>query len=463
MRTQTLKPYSEYAAVDLPWIEQIPKHWAIERAKWLFQRMDRPVRPDDDVVTCFRDGIVTLRKKRRVRGFTESLKEIGYQGVHEGDLVIHAMDAFAGAAGVSDSDGKCTPVYAVCQPKQDADPLYYAHIVREMARTQWIAALAKGIRERSTDFRFGDFASQVVPVPSMDEQECIVAFLAHAGRRINRLIRAKRRLIELLNEQKQAIIQRAVTRGLDPNVRLKPSGIDWLGDVPEHWDVLRAKYVFREVDERSTTGDETHLSMSQKHGLVLSSLIEGHRLISESYVGARLCQQGDIVLNRLKAHLGVFALAKQRGLVSPDYTVFRPVMHIEPRFFELALRTPACRTELRRRAKGIVEGLWRLYTHDFYDIRLPVPDFEEQRSILDRIDSQAHKVQAAIDRVEREMALLREYRARLIDDVVTGKLDVRGVELPALDEDEPLEDWPEGAEEEADETTETEVIALANV
>src|SRR6266516_4686807 len=112
--------------------------------------MDRPVNESDEVVTCFRDGVVTLRKNRRVRGFTEALKEIGYQGVSRGDLVIHAMDAFAGAVGVSNADGKGSPVYSVCEPTSDANAYYYAFVVREMARSQWILALAKGIRERST-------------------------------------------------------------------------------------------------------------------------------------------------------------------------------------------------------------------------------------------------------------------------------------------------------------------------
>lgn len=117
------------------------------RGGWLFKRMDRPVRDSDEVVTCFRDGTVTLRKNRRTDGFTESLQEIGYQGVRKGDLVIHQMDAFAGAAGVSDSNGKATPVYSVCQPSQHADSFYYAHIVREMARSRWILALARNSRK----------------------------------------------------------------------------------------------------------------------------------------------------------------------------------------------------------------------------------------------------------------------------------------------------------------------------
>ena len=240
-----LKLYPAYKDSGVPWLGAVPEHWGIERAKWLFRKVDRPVREQDEVVTCFRDGVVSLRKNRRVRGFTESLKEIGYQGIRRGDLVIHAMDAFAGAIGVADSDGKGTPVYAVCEPGPGANAYYYAYIVREMARNQWIQALAKGIRERSTDFRFDGFGSQPVPLPPLSEQAAIVHFLDHADRRTRLYIRAKQKLIKLLEEQKQAIIHRAVTRGLDPSVRLKPSGVEWLGDVPEDWAVKRLKWVTR--------------------------------------------------------------------------------------------------------------------------------------------------------------------------------------------------------------------------
>src|SRR5689334_10923120 len=156
---QELKPYPAYKDSGLPWLGEVPNHWRMERAKWLFRKMDRPVHENDEVVTCFRDGVVTLRKNRRVRGFTESIKEIGYQGIRRGDLVIHAMDAFAGAVGVADSDGKGTPVYSVCEPLPRVNAHFYAYLVREMARSEWILALAKGIRERSTDFRFEGFAA----------------------------------------------------------------------------------------------------------------------------------------------------------------------------------------------------------------------------------------------------------------------------------------------------------------
>src|SRR5258705_12059805 len=162
---------------------------------------------------------------------------------------------------------------------------------------------------------------------------------------------------------------------LRPHPEMKASGVPWLGDVPSHWAVLRSKYAFREVDSRSTTGEETHLSMSQRLGLVPASQVE-KSLISESYIGGKLVEKDDLVLNRLKAHLGVFAYAKQSGLISPDYTVLRPAARANVRFFEFVLKSPACRAELRTRAKGIVEGFWRLYTDDFYDIRVPIPPLD---------------------------------------------------------------------------------------
>ena len=437
----------------------------MERGKWLFRKMNRPIRDADEVVTCFRDGIVTLRKNRRVRGFTESLKEIGYQGIRRGDLVIHGMDAFAGAIGVADSDGKGTPVYSVCKPGLTANAPYYAYALREIARSQWIQALAKGIRERSTDFRFEGFGSQPVPLPPLPEQAAIVRYLGHADRRIQRYIRAKQKLVTLLKEQKQAIIHQAVTGQIDvrtgqPYPAYKPSGVEWLGEVPVHWEVMRSRLLFNEVNVRSTTGKETHMSMSQTVGLVPSHMVE-RTLTSESYVGGKLCEKGDLVLNRLKAHLGVFALAKQSGVISPDYSVFRKRSSEEMGYFEQVFLLPALRSELRIRAKGIVEGFWRLYTDDLFDIRLPVPPVSEQKEIVDVLQGTSASIDTAINRARRRIELLQQYRTRLIADVVTGKLDVReaAARLPdEVEEPEPCDETDaltEGEEEPSDDVDAT--------
>ena len=144
-----MEKYSSYKDSGIYFLPELPSSWKIRKAKYLFNEENRPVSPGDEIVTCFRDGQVTLRKNRRLDGFTNSMKEIGYQGVRKGDLVIHNMDAFAGAIGVSDSDGKSTPVYSCCTPKSgDVNQYYYCYLLRYLARSGFILSLAKGIRER---------------------------------------------------------------------------------------------------------------------------------------------------------------------------------------------------------------------------------------------------------------------------------------------------------------------------
>jgi type I restriction enzyme S subunit len=420
-----LKPYPAYKESGLPWLGQLPEHWETERAKWLFTKMERPVRDGDDVVTCFRDGMVTLRKNRRLRGFTEATVFSGYQGIRKGDLVIHGMDAFAGAIGVSDSDGMGTPVYNVCQPRSGVNAEYYAHLVRQMSQSQWILALAKGIRERSTDFRFEMFGNQDVPLPPPSEQAAIVRFLDWANGRLERAIRAKRKVIALLNEQKQAIIHRAVTRGLDPSVPLKPSGIPWLGDIPAHWETPLNQRIFKEEIRPHNGAHETQLSLSQRDGLIATSDMKERSLQTASYDNWKVSLPGDLVLNRFKAHLGVFFEARLRGIVSFHYGVFAPRRRLHTRFFELLFHTYPYRTIYAGRSNGMTVGLQNLSNQNFYGVRAAVPPVDEQGAIVDYAEGETQAIRTAISRLEREIELLREYRTRLVADVVTGKLDVR--------------------------------------
>lgn len=238
---------------------------------------------------------------------------------------------------------------------------------------------------------------------------------------------------------------------LKPYPSYRDSGLPWLGEIPEHWEVLRSKYVFREVDKRSETGEETQLSMSQVHGLVESSKIDTWRLRSESYAGGKLCEAGDLVLNRLKAHLGVFAHANIPGVISPDYTVFRPVDDIEVHYFEHLYKTPVYKAELRKRTKGIVEGFWRLYTNDFYDLRVLMPPKCEQTKIVGFIDAYDRRVRRLIRNKRRLIGLLNEKKQAIINRAVTRGLNPNapmkptGIdwmpEVPAHWEIKPLKHW----------------------
>ena len=366
-------------------------HWQVRRIKTLLREIERRSETGREPLLSLRlhGGLVD---QHALGGKTiPPAALVGYKHIKPGEIVMNRMRAALGLFAAAKTEGLVSPDYAIFYPVCDVNLDYAVQLFRTPAMASVFRLESRGLGTGESGFlrlysdRFGTIP---IPFPPPDEQAAIVRFLGRATGQVDRAIQAKRNVIALLNEQKQVAIHSAVTGGLDRNVPRKPSGISWVGDIPKHWEVLRSKYHFREVDERSVNGDETHLSMSQKLGLVPSSKIEEKRLVSESYVGAKVCKPGDLVFNRLKAHLGVFALAPEAGLVSPDYTVFRAARDLEARYFEAVYRTPACRIELRQRAKGIVQGFWRLYTDDFYDIRLPVPPVDEQRYIMKTLESE---------------------------------------------------------------------------
>lgn len=198
---------------NISWIDTIPEHWGIKRGKSLLNEVFRDARPEDGTVTCFRDGEVTLRTNRRTTGFTESEKEIGYHGVRVGDLVIHQMDAFAGSIGISDSDGKCSPICIVCRPISDREVnlKYYCYLLRTMAMRGFIQSLAKGIRERTTDFRYKTLVTLNFPVPPIYEQEEIASYLDEKCSKIDAIVEKIETKIERLKQLKRSLINEVVT------------------------------------------------------------------------------------------------------------------------------------------------------------------------------------------------------------------------------------------------------------
>ncbi|WP_407267209.1 restriction endonuclease subunit S domain-containing protein [Klebsiella quasipneumoniae] len=280
----SMPKYETYRNSNIQWIGEIPTKWNLKKAKWLFYKVERKPLVNDEIVTCFRDGQVTLRKNRRIEGFTNALKEHGYQRICKGDLVIHAMDAFAGAIGVSDSDGKSTPVYAACIPRKKGtiNSYYYAYYMRNLALSGFIESLAKGIRERSTDFRFNDFAELVLPFPNYKEQTLIANFLDIKTSQIDETISIKQQQINLLKERKKIIIQKAVTQGLNPNVPMRNSGVDWIGKFPEHWQLKRLKYVTKIVKRIIGYEGPDVLSITKK-GIKIKDIESGEGQLAMDY------------------------------------------------------------------------------------------------------------------------------------------------------------------------------------
>lgn len=200
----------------VPWLGEIPAHWDLRRAKYLFFQSSLPVASGDEIVTCFRDGRVTLRRNRREEGFTQGDLEVGYQGVRVGQLVLHSMDAFAGAVGVSDSNGRCSPEYIICVPVLDGImPSYFGPLLRTMALAGFIQASCPAVRERAPRIRFNDFGEMFLPLPPLDEQRAIVEYIARETAKLDAMRAATERTIALVKERRAAIIAAAVTGQLD--------------------------------------------------------------------------------------------------------------------------------------------------------------------------------------------------------------------------------------------------------
>ena len=436
-----LEPYPAYKPTGVPWLGDVPRHWETPRLKgYVTNAIDLTRAPIDGELYLALEQVESWTGR-----FSEAGNGVSFGGqvkrFHAEDVLFGKLRPYLAKVTCPKRNGVCVGEFLVLRP-HDAhlSPRYLGQLLRSKPAIDAIDSSTFGAKMPRADWQFiGDLLFSLPPLP---EQAAIVRYLDHVDRCIRRYVSTKRKLIALLEEEKQAIINQAVTRGLDPNVRLKPSGVEWLSDVPEHWETIRARFLFNEVNLRSITGKETHLSMSQALGLVPSHLVD-QSLISDSYVGGKLCREGDLVLNRLKAHLGVFALSRQAGVISPDYSVFRKRGSIKMEYFEKVFRLPALRTELRVRAKGIVEGFWRLYTEDLFDIRLPVPSFSEQQAIVEHLDKATAAIDDAISRARRQIELVQEYRTRLIADVVTGKLDVREVAAQLLDESDDEEPFDE--------------------
>lgn len=445
--------FPAYKRSGVDWLGAVPEHWDSKRLKFLFTLVKREVREEDRIVTCFRDGTVTLRDNRRTDGFTNALKEIGYQGIRVGDLVIHAMDAFAGAIGVSDSNGKSSPVYSVCIPlSPDVSAGYYARLLRNMAVAGFVSSLAKGIRERSTDFRWTDASEIFLPVPPAAEQQNIVSFLDHETVRIDALIEEQQCLIELLKEKRQAVISLAVTKGLDPTAPMKDSGVEWLGEVPTHWAVAPTSYRYeiqlgRMLNEQRAQGEylKPYLRVFDVQWNAINTLdLPLMDFPPEAQCSYRL-KSGDLLVNEGGSYVGRSAI--WRGELDECY--YQKALHrLRPRdsrndtaeFFLYVMEMATQRGVFV--AGGNQTTIDHLTAEQLRQYRFAFPPLKEQQQIASHISKETSKISCTACEAEKLIALLQERRAALISAAVTGKIDVRcwqpaarGLDLPELERD----------------------------
>ena len=452
----TLAPCASYRDSGLPWLGTIPVHWEVRRNGRLFA---------ERVETGF-EGLpileVSLRTGVRVRDMENGARKqqmadrSKYKRAVQGDIAYNMMRMWQGAVGVAPEDGLISPAYVVARPFDEVDPRYYTYLFRTPAYMREVNKFSRGIVSDRNRLYWDEFKQMPSAFPPTEEQTRIADFLDAHGRLTARLIRNKRRLIRLLNEQKQAIINRAVTRGLKPDAPMKPTGIDWMPEVPAHWEVKPLKQWLRErakalSDKTPPEYEFDYLDISSVGTGLLTANPERMKFENAPSRARQIVQKGDTILSTVRTYLKAVYFVDNEWpdlIASTGFAVLRPVGTVEPRLLGYVLQSSTFIERVIRASIGVAypaisEG--RLGT---LHVGFP-PELDEQKAILAHIASETAAFDKAIEKAQSEITLIREYRERLIADVVTGKLDVRHIEI-AAPADEPVTDADDALDEDPD-------------
>ncbi len=441
-----LKPYPEYRDSDLLWLGQIPKHWEEKRLKFLFSEID-------DRSDTGQETLLSMRQQHGLVPHNEvSDKEfksgelVGYKRTHVNDVVMNRMRASSGLFARTPMYGLVSPDYAVFRKRSEINVEYYVHLFKSPLMQAEFRAESKGLGTGSSGFlrlysdRFGAIS---VPLPSREEQDRIVSFIQAADEVIARLIRAKQQLIELLNEQKQAIIHRAVTCGLDPDAPTRPTGLDWLPEVPEHWEVKPLKQVaavrLSGVDKHSLEGEQNILLCNYtdvyNNDFIDCGIDFMPATATEAEIEAFTLKAGDVLITKdseAADDIAVPALVREDlndVLCGYHLALVRPVASsVSEEYLFRVFSEVSISRQFHVAATGVTR--FGISKQDIKNALVLLPPLGEQGEICRWIVDEVEMVDAAVQRARREINLIREYRTRLVSDVVTGKLDVRGTELP---------------------------------
>jgi len=425
--------YPEYKPSGVEWLDEVPIHWATKPIKSLATCNDEAL-PESTLIDYELD-YVEISDVEYGRGITStSAMTFGEapsrarRRVADGDVLISTVRTYLRAiAPVSDPQENliASTGFAVVRPRS-INGTYLGYVLHAEYFVSKVIACSTGVSYPAIN------ASQLMcffaPVPSLDEQVAIAAFLDRETRKIDALVAEQECLITLLKEKRQAVISHAVTKGLNSDAAMKPSGIEWLGDVPAHWEVVRMAGVFREAVETGSD-DLPILSVSIHDGVSDKELNETelNRKVtrSDDRTKYKAVLPGDLAYNMMRAWQGAFGAVTVTGQVSPAYVVARPVREVRTAFVESVLRTPHAVEQMRRHSRGITDFRLRLYWEEFKNIHLALPPIDEQAIILSRIADVTMKFDALTEEAEQAIELLKERRAALISAAVTGQIDVR--------------------------------------
>lgn len=429
-----LKPYPHMHATNVAWLGELPKHWEVTPNRALFEEVRERNRPEAEMLSVtIKRGVIKQQSL-----LDESSKKDGsnqdksaYKFVRPGDIAYNKMRAWQGALGASDYCGIISPAYVVERPRKGL-ARYFHYLLRTPAFAREAERWSYGITSDMWSLRPEHFKMIYGCCPPIAEQFGIVRFLDHIEGYFDHCIRAKQRLIQLLEELRLAIIQHTVTRGLNPEVEFKHSGVDWIGNTPEHWKIVRLKSLMQNIVEHTAGRGNTEIYVAMEHveswtGRLVHADFDA---VFESQV--KRFRSGDILFGKLRPYLAKVTRLGQSGICVGEFLVLRRICsNADPCFLEFLLRSKLIIDEIDRSTFGakMPRADWSFMGR----LAVAIPPPSEQSAIAEFLDRATADLDATVTSVRQEVSLLQEYHTRLISDVVTGKLDVREVAdlLPA--------------------------------
>lgn len=422
-----MKRYTEYKDSGVPWIGDIPGHWEVHQLRNYLSLVSDKGYPDEQLLSVTRESGVIIRntdsKEENHNFIPDDLSN--YKLVKQGQFAVNKMKAWQGSYGVSQHHGIVSPAYYVCN-LHNINPAFFSVAIRSKAYVPFFTQMSKGIRSGQWDLSPIALKQIFLIEPPLAEQEKIVAFLDKQTNLIESCICLRERELQTLNELKQAKIASAVTRGLNPDVPMKDSGIPWIGMIPAHWSIAKMRSIFRLAREKTEEERKDLLSLSQYTGIQYKTDVEKTGMFeAESTIGYNVVHAGQFVMNIMLAWNGSYAVSNLDGIISPSYCVFDFIADCDKRYIGYLLQTEAYKAVFKSNSKGLIDSRLRLYPNRFMPLNVALPPVEEQRQIANYIDNQLLSLDDYISCLEKEIEYLKEYKQRLISDVVTGKVDVR--------------------------------------
>lgn len=432
-----LKPYGEYKKANLLWIDRVPIHWKVVSNKELWaERSTKNCIGEELLSVTIKKGIIRQKDliKNSSKKDSSNVDKSNYKLVIQNDIAYNKMRMWQGAVGKSDYRGIVSPAYVVLKPRMEFNAKYFHYLLRTVDYIEESHRYSYGICDDQLNLRYEDFKRMKNILPTRKEQDQIVKYLEYQLTKINKFIKSKKKLVLVLKEQKQAVINEAVTKGINPNVKMKPSGIEWLGDIPEHWEVRYLKHFVKsniealtEKFDKENTIEYIDIS-SVGYGELRRNPVK-YKFQDAPSRARRVVHYGDTIISTVRTYLKSMCFVDdsiKNCIVSTGFAVLTPNKFVYPRLLNYVLSSFSFVNRVSKYSIGV--SYPAINESKLLSLKIALPNtIQEQKEILDYIAKKIITIDESIYKIQKKVNLITEYRTRLISDVITGKVDVRNI------------------------------------